>query len=135
MHKRSRVFSTAALIAVFVIGMLAVIARPPISGQTAANPDIAQGQYMMSIANCAACHGANFGGVPANPNNPADTNFVPRPKIAGLPMFANDADAVKFLETGVLPDGSKPKRPMPPYNFHHNDAVAITAYLRSLKTP
>jgi hypothetical protein len=133
MSKRLRGFSLVTVVAVFVVGMLATMQSAPTIGQTTAGTDAAQGQYIMGIARCAGCHAANFGGLPTNPANAADANWVPRPKIAGLPMFANDADAVKFLETGALPDGSKAKPPMPGYLFHHNDALAITAYLRSLK--
>jgi mono/diheme cytochrome c family protein len=121
----------AAIVAAFVIGMLASVQSVPTIGQTATAADIAQGQYIVTnVARCIGCHGVNLGGFPANPSNP---EFVPRPKIAGLPMFSNDADAVKFLETGLMPDGSKPKPPMAQFNLHHSDAVAVVAYLRSLK--
>lgn len=130
MSNRLRGFSLIAVVAAFAAGMLASVQSLPTSGQTATAADIAQGQYIVqNVARCIGCHGATLGGV-SNPSNP---EFVPRPKIAGLPMFSNDADAVKFFETGLLPDGSKPKPPMASYNLHHSDAVAIVAYLRSLK--
>ena len=55
------------------------------------------------------------------------------PALAGLPMFAKDADAIAFLMTTALPDGTHPLPPMPHYKFHVDDATAIVAYLRSLK--
>jgi hypothetical protein len=55
------------------------------------------------------------------------------PSLRGLPMFANDADAIAFLETSKLPNGEHPLPPMPHYNFNTDDATAIVAYLRSLK--
>ena len=111
--------------------MLASIQRGPVSGQTAPSGDAAQGQYLVaSVAHCEGCHGAGLVGRLADPANPA---FVPRPKIAGLPMFANDADAVKFFVTGLLPDGtSRAKPPMPQFRFKPSDAAAVVAYLRSL---
>jgi hypothetical protein len=54
------------------------------------------------------------------------------PKIAGLTIMPA-ADAVKFLETGALPNGKTARPPMPQYRFNHNDATAIVAYLKSLK--
>jgi mono/diheme cytochrome c family protein len=135
MSNRLRGFSLLMVVAVFVAGILASVQSLPSVGQTtpAAGTDAAQGQYLMGLARCSGCHAANFGGLATNPANPTDAAWIPRPKIAGLPMFSNDADAVKFLETSVLPDGTKPKPPMPGYLFHHSDAVAVVAYLRSLK--
>ncbi|MGH7709127.1 MAG: hypothetical protein ACREM6_14595 [Vulcanimicrobiaceae bacterium] len=54
------------------------------------------------------------------------------PKIAGLPMFANDAAAMKFMRTGIDAKGAYAKGPMPRYRFNANDAASIVAYLRSL---
>ena len=54
------------------------------------------------------------------------------PGIAGLPNWT-DEQAVKFLTTGVAPDGSGANPPMPEYRFNVADAKAIVAYLRSLK--
>src|ERR1700735_1048541 len=104
MHNRFRGFSMAAVAATFVVVMFASIQSLPTIGQTApaADSDAAQGQYIMGIARCVGCHAVNLGGLATNPANPADAAWVPRPKIAGLPMFSNDADAVKFLETGSV---------------------------------
>jgi mono/diheme cytochrome c family protein len=125
----------AAIAATFVVVTFASVRSLPAIAQTAPVPgsDAAQGQYIMGIARCVGCHAVNLGGLATNPANPTDAAWIPRPKIAGLPMFSNDADAVKFLESGFLPDGTKAKAPMPGYVFHHSDAVAIVAYLRSLK--
>jgi hypothetical protein len=49
-------------------------------------------------------------------------------------MFASDDDAVRFLITGLLPNGQMARPPMPQYRFNELDARAIVAYLRSLKT-
>ena len=55
------------------------------------------------------------------------------PPIAGLPSYANAAAAIKFLETGTNTLGKLAMAPMPQFRFDHEDAVAVVAYLRSLK--
>jgi len=45
----------------------------------------------------------------------------------------NDDGMVKFLETGLNPRGNKAGPPMPAYNLNHEDAVAVVAYLKSVK--
>lgn len=40
---------------------------------------------------------------------------------------------VKFLETGLNPRGNKAGPPMPAYNLSHEDALAVVAFLKSLK--
>ena len=104
--------------------------RDPVEAQTSAV--IEQGRYLVQdVAHCEGCHGVGLVGRPTDPSNPA---FVPRPMIAGLPMFVNDADAVKFLETGLLPNGtSRARAPMPQFRFKQSDAIAVVAYLRTLK--
>jgi mono/diheme cytochrome c family protein len=96
-----------------------------------------QGKYLATrVAGCVDCHGANLMGARL-PFVPAPGVKIPwasrAPRIAGLPMFKRDSDAVKFLETGVMPDGSRPRPPMPPYALKPSDAKALVAYLRSLK--
>jgi mono/diheme cytochrome c family protein len=55
------------------------------------------------------------------------------PPIAGLPSYATDAAAVKFLETGTNAAGKLAMAPMPQFRLNHEDALAVVAYLRSLK--
>ena len=54
------------------------------------------------------------------------------PSLAGLPGWT-DAYVTKLLETGLKPDGTPPRPPMPPYRMTREDAEAVVAYLRSLK--
>ncbi len=54
------------------------------------------------------------------------------PPIAGLPAGFTPAQMVTFLQTGKRPDGTMPKPPMPEYRFSHADALAVTAYVKSL---
>jgi len=53
------------------------------------------------------------------------------PPIAGLPGW-DDAAAINFFTTGIGPNGSPARPPMPPYRFSRQDAEAVTAYLRSV---
>jgi hypothetical protein len=57
------------------------------------------------------------------------------PAIAGLPTFATDESAVKYFESGINGAGNKSSPPMPQSRFDHDGAVAVVAYLRSLKPP
>jgi mono/diheme cytochrome c family protein len=55
------------------------------------------------------------------------------PPIAGLPTLPTDALAIRFLETGTNAAGKLSAPPMPRVRLNHDDAVAVAAYLRSLK--
>jgi hypothetical protein len=55
------------------------------------------------------------------------------PPIAGLPSYATDDMALRFLETGTNSLGKLALPPMPQFRFSHEDALAVVAYLRSLK--
>jgi len=124
-------FRLGAAAAVLAVAAVAFSALRPGDAQTAYSAaDVAQGKYLVEgVGFCLGCHGQNLMGNPAPANNP---NAVPYPRIAGLPMFANDADAIKFFETGLLPDGSRAKPPMRQFRFKPSDAQALVAYLRSL---
>jgi mono/diheme cytochrome c family protein len=132
MNYRLRGISVAAIIAVFVLGLLATVGRGPTVAQDAKSGDVAQGAYIVNeLARCAGCHNTKLEGRPAIATNPA---FVPRPKIAGLPMFQNNADAVTFFMTATLPAGAKPLSPqMPAFHMKASDALAVVAYLRTLQ--
>jgi mono/diheme cytochrome c family protein len=113
-----------------------VVAGRPASAPAAdvAPPDlIARGEYLTHGAGqCFDCHGADLHGAPMHVP-PGSGLATLAPAIAGLPMFKTDAAAITFLTTAVLPDGTRARGPMPAYMFHTDDAVAIVAYLRSLK--
>ena len=55
------------------------------------------------------------------------------PQIAGLPTMPTDEMALRFFETGTNAVGKTAMPPMPRFRFEHDDAVAVVAYLRSLK--
>jgi len=105
----------------------------------AAPSDVARGQYLVvNAGQCSDCHGEGLKGAPLMFSPKGLPPGVPfqdaAPNITGLTMFADDAQAVTFLTTGVLPNGQHARPPMPQYRFNAADAQAIVAYLRSLKT-
>jgi mono/diheme cytochrome c family protein len=55
------------------------------------------------------------------------------PPIAGLPTLPTDELAIRFLETGTNAAGKLSAPPMPSVRLNHDDALAVAAYLRSLK--
>lgn len=125
---RLRLGTAAAVLAAAAVAFTTL--RPGGAQTTYSAADVAQGKYLVeAIGFCQGCHAQNLMGQPAPANNP---DAVPFPRIAGLPMFAADADAVTFFETGLLPDGSRARPPMRQFRFKPSDAQALVAYLRSL---
>jgi len=102
---------------------------------TASAEAVAQGKYLVTrVSLCIDCHGAKLGGKPFRGTGPPHVPWATyAPKIAGLAMFAADADAVRFFETGVDAHGKHARRPMPQYRMHSDDAAAVVAYLRTLR--
>jgi mono/diheme cytochrome c family protein len=107
---------------------------------------IARGQYLVEgIGMCGDCHSPrNSKGefdrsqwlqgelIGFKPDHPMPFAAI-APPIAGLPGYATDAAAERFLETGTNAAGRLAMAPMPQFRFNHEDAVAVVAYLRSLK--
>ena len=127
--------SRSVLAAVAACAVAALVAHPDRApAQDATATLIARGEYLVGDAGqCRDCHGKNLEGGPAPKGPPGVPWATSAPALAGLKMFAKDADAVTFLSTTNLPDGTHPLPPMPQYKFHTADATAIVAYLRSLK--
>lgn len=60
-------------------------------------------------------------------------NWAPvSPGIAGLHAWTTD-QAVHFLMTGIDRNGHHVNPPMPQYRMNRGDAMAVVAYLKSLK--
>jgi hypothetical protein len=112
---------------------------------------IARGKYLVEdVARCQDCHtphlivsgelvksawlkGATIDFVSVN--QPPNWRSKAPDLTSTSPLWArwNDDGMVKFLETGMNPKGTKPNPPMPSYTLNHEDAVAVAAFLRSLK--
>jgi len=110
------------------------------------NAQIQRGKYLVErVAMCAECHTARdekgqydrdhwLQGNILDYKPTSARPFVPiAPPIAGLPSYASDELAVKFFETGLTANGKPAQPPMPQFRLNHDDAVAVVAYLRSLK--
>jgi mono/diheme cytochrome c family protein len=67
------------------------------------------------------------------PTHPVPSFAMMAPPIAGLPTLPTDELAIRFLETGTNAAGKTAMPPMPRIRLEHEDAVAVVAYLRSLK--
>jgi len=125
-------------------------ATSAVAGDTntpAADPALIEhGQYLVEkIGMCGDCHSPrNAKGefdraqwlqgelISFKPDHPMPFAAI-APPIAGLPSYATDAAALKFLETGTNTSGKLAMAPMPQFRFNHEDALAVVAYLRSLK--
>jgi mono/diheme cytochrome c family protein len=125
--------------------VLSLAELAPRSAAQAPAGDAARGKYLVEqVARCGDCHslkdakgqpiagkelrGAPLGFKPITP--PADWADK-APNIAGLRAW-DDADAVKFLMTGIAYNDLPPRPPMPQYHMNKEDASAIVAYLKSL---
>jgi mono/diheme cytochrome c family protein len=116
--------------------------------QPAPDAQIQRGKYLVeNVAMCGECHtprddkgqfdrsqwlqGNLLDIKPDHPTASRPFAAVAVP-IAGLPGFT-DEQAVRFLETGVDVSNKQAMWPMPQFRFNHDDALAVAAYLRSLK--
>jgi mono/diheme cytochrome c family protein len=114
---------------------------------TAKAAQIKHGQYIVErVGMCGDCHTPKTdtgdydrtswlqGDVlDFKPTHPIPGFALVAPQIAGLPTLATDELAIRFFETGTNAVGKLAAPPMPRIRLEHDDAVAVTAYLRSLK--
>jgi mono/diheme cytochrome c family protein len=130
----------------FAFGLFALKIIIPARAEPASDAQIKRGQYLVErVAMCGECHSPrNDKGeydrlqwlqgelIDYKPSHPMPFAAI-APPIAGLPTFAKDEAAVKFLETGTNAMGKTALPPMPQFRLNHEDAAAVVAYLRSLK--
>ena len=117
-----------------------------INNSPAGSAQIEHGKYLVErVCLCGDCHSPrNDKGefdraqwlqgelISFKPDHPMPFAAI-APPIAGLPSYAKDEAALKFLETGTNAVGKRAMAPVPPFRFNHEDALAVVAYLRSLK--
>lgn len=107
---------------------------------------ILRGRYIVEgVGLCADCHTPRtekgefdrtqwLMGSPLPFKPTVEMPWVPAaPPIAGLPTMTEE-EMVKFLRTGTRPNGTKPLPPMPEFRLNEDDARAVAAYLKALKT-
>ncbi len=124
----------------------ALLAAAETNSAPAAAAQIERGKYLADrVCLCGDCHSPrNDQGefdrahwlegelIGFKPDHPMPFAAI-APPIAGLPGYATDAAAAKFLETGTNAAGKLAMAPMPQFRLNHDDALAVVAYLRSLK--
>jgi mono/diheme cytochrome c family protein len=109
---------------------------------------VQHGEYLVtSVAMCGDCHTPqdDRGGpdrkrllrgttLPIRPKKEMQDWADESPDItgAGLAGKWGEAAMVKFLSTGIDPDGEKAMPPMPAFRLDAHDARAVTLYLKSL---
>lgn len=98
----------------------------PVEGITAK-----YGKYLVTIGNCAECHGANLAGASSDQGSPPGPNLTGN----GPTKEWSQSDFLRALRTGIRPDGSKMSDLMPwkYYSLMTDDELQATwLYLRSL---
>ena len=138
---RSAALGAAGLAAALTCGLAAT----SLEAADATASQIRRGEYLAArVGLCGDCHtpmtakgepdakramqGAPIG---FRPMQPVPGWAAAAPPIAGMAGWS-DADALKFLQTGLAPGGKRAAPPMPWYRFSRSDAEALLAYLRSL---
>jgi len=111
---------------------------------------IARGKYIAEeVARCQECHtprlmtgelvmsawfkGATLAYAPVDKINGWHQKSPDITSTSALWSRWGDDGMVSFLETAKNPRGGTAGLPMPPYKMSHEDAVAVVAYLKSLK--
>jgi len=115
-------------------------APAPLTGEAL----VARGDYLVNgVVLCGDCHTPRLENMAPDetrrlqgselpPSGPPEVFATIAPPIAGGPANYTEEQFVAFLQTGVRPDGSQPRPPMPPYRLNEADARAVNAYIRSL---
>ena len=134
-----RVLMSAAA-ALALLAACAPAATAPLEGDAL----VARGEYLVNnVVLCGDCHtpmtaqGHDLARrLQGGPNLTTPTIEMPWatevPPIAGIPAHYTEEQFVAFLQTGVRPDGSAVRPPMPPYRLNEDDARAVAAYIRTV---
>lgn len=105
---------------------------------------VARGEYLVNnVVLCGDCHTPMTPQGPdlsrrlqGGPNLTTPMIEIPWatevPPIAGIPPHFTEEQFVAFLQTGVRPDGTSARPPMPPYRLNEEDARAVAAYIRTV---
>jgi mono/diheme cytochrome c family protein len=124
---------------------------PAAAAEGSADPKIERGRYLAEeVAKCEDCHTPRM----MNSNDLIKSQWMKGASLSFTPVVAppnwrskapditstsplwsrwGEEGMVKFLETGRNTRGNHADPPMPVYTLSHDDAVAVAAYLKSLK--
>jgi mono/diheme cytochrome c family protein len=142
--------------AVITVGLISEAAKPAFgqnnksvrqSENDSSETKVARGKYLVEgVARCGQCHtpldsDGNpdrtrwLQGAPILWLSPThDVNWpINAPRIGGTPP-ASDADMIKLLMTGVWTTGCRLRSPMPQFRMDIDDAEAVIAYLKTVKS-
>ena len=90
------------------------------------------GAYMVSIAMCGECHGANLAGIVGEDGPPPGPNLTPGGELGDW----TEADFINTIRTGETPAGRQLSRDLMPWpafsQMSDTELQAIWAYLHSL---
>lgn len=130
-----------------VMGAALLVACTPTQQEMTEEQLVRRGEYLVTaIGGCNDCH------TPMTPTGPdmaqslhgAELTFAPTieipwapyaPALSGGPAGYTDEQFAAFLQTGVRPDGSQARPPMPQFRLNEDDARAVVAYIKSLPPP
>ncbi len=129
-----------------LIGMVIAQQTRPASRTAAGSDRVEHGRYLVHhVAMCVECHtprtergelvmGRLLQGarMPVGSPFPGQEWCFETPRIADLPGWS-DAEAVRFLMTGLDYRGYPARPPMPQFRLSREDAEAVVAYLRTLR--
>jgi len=105
---------------------------------------VERGDYLVNgVVLCGDCHtprnadmspdlSRRLQGAEIGESGPPEIFATYAPALAGRPGNYSEEQFVAFLQTGVRPDGSQPRPPMPPYRLNEDDARAVAAYIATL---
>lgn len=125
------------------LGLLSACAQQapaPLEGEAL----VARGDYLVNgVVLCGDCHTPRLESMEPDatrrlqgsaipPSGPPEIFATVAPPLAGGPANFTQEQFIAFLQTGVRPDGSHPRPPMPQYRLNEEDARAVDAYIRSL---
>lgn len=125
-------------------GIASLVACAPSASEPVTADLVARGAYLVTgIGGCNDCHTqmSSTGPDMARTLQGAELAFAPlievpwasyAPPLAGGPTNYTDAEFASFLQTGIRPDGSAARAPMPAFRFSKDDAHAVVAYIKTL---
>jgi cytochrome c553 len=129
-----------AALGALVLGACAQQEEAQLTGQALVD----RGDYLVNgVVLCGDCHtprlenmaideARRLQGGQLPPSGPPEVFATYAPPLAGGPANFTEEQFISFLQTGVRPDGSHPRPPMPPYRLNEEDARAVAAYITSL---
>jgi mono/diheme cytochrome c family protein len=142
---------TCGIAILVAVGIWQVRADQQSRAKKGSGPDaglVKHGEYLVNeVAHCSHCHSPQDArGMPDRARLLRGASLPIRPKketknwadespditSAGLAGKWGEEAMIKFLMTGIDPEGEKPMSPMPVFRLNARDARAVTLYLQSL---